>query len=411
MTYFGWSRNWHPLVAAALLAPLLGVFAPLGLAPLFILVAFSSVALSWRERPWLAIDRHVAVAAAAFLAWSLASVFWSPDLPQALRTFFALTAEAFGGLCLVAIARRLDEDIRHRLTMAAAIGLILALVIVAVETRFGLVIKPVEPNMSPDSLVFMRGNRLSRGLVLASILAFPVMLSLRRQGRILIALALLVALTVSVAGSPTLAPKLALPVALVVAGAAFLWPRLTLRGWGALMVLVILAMPAAFLLPPPQEAYDRMPWLKGSSHHRLTIWRFTATNILEKPLFGWGLDGSRNIPGADDEIVYYRGPHVNGYDSTEPQLPLHPHNAALQWWLEVGLVGVVLINLFLAAVLAAFARQERSGVAPALATMAAATVVAMVSFGIWQSWWQSGLWLIAAMVAAMVPPSRGCGQS
>jgi hypothetical protein len=42
--------------------------------------------------------------------------------------------------------------------------------------------------------------------------------------------------------------------------------------------------------------------------------------------------------------------------------------------------------------------------AAALALIAAALVVAMLSYGFWQAWWQSSLWLIAAI--AIVAPWR-----
>lgn len=393
-----------PLTVAALIGPPLAVYAPLGMAPLFALVALASLVLSWRDRPWRAIDRHVALTAAVLLAWCTLSSLWSPDIRQAVRTGALLAAETFGGLCLAVVASRFDQCQRRRLTWAAAAGLLLAVVVMLVETyTSGLLFKAV-PGVSAETLAFWRSNHISRGVALVAIAAVPVAMALYRQERGMIAAVLAGGLLAVVVGSYTLAAKLALPVAVLVMVGATFRPRFVVRGWAVLLTLLVLAAPVAALLPPAQQVYDLAPWLKGSSHHRLTIWRFTALNALEKPLYGWGLDGARKIPGADDEIVYYRGPRQAGYESTESQLPLHPHNAALQWWLELGGIGAVLMLAFLTAVLRVISRCPPSDVAPAMAAFAAASVVAMVSFGIWQSWWLSGLWLIAATVAGLFVP-------
>lgn len=43
----------------------------------------------------------------------------------------------------------------------------------------------------------------------------------------------------------------------------------------------------------------------------------------------------------------------------------------------------------------------------ALAPLLAVAVVAMLSYGFWQAWLQSSLWLIAALVIATAPGPRG----
>ena len=93
--------------------------------------------------------------------------------------------------------------------------------------------------------------------------------------------------------------------------------------------------------PLTLPALDRLPGLltaadaiKGSAGHRLLIWSFVGERIAERPLLGWGLDASRAIPGGKEEIR----PGLT-------RLPLHPHNAALQVWLELGMPGALLAAL------------------------------------------------------------------
>ena len=90
------------------------------------------------------------------------------------------------------------------------------------------------------------------------------------------------------------------------------------------------------------------------------------------------------------------------------KLPLHPHNAVLQLWLELGAVGAVIgaaiaIVALLHATSPAHGRGTRIGMT---AATAAALTVAATAYGIWQGWWMSALWLIAALARASEMPER-----
>ena len=64
--------------------------------------------------------------------------------------------------------------------------------------------------------------------------------------------------------------------------------------------LCIFAMPALLypLAKNPEPIAQSVPGLPNSFIHRLLIWDFTLNRIAERPLFGWGLDTSRAIPGG-----------------------------------------------------------------------------------------------------------------
>jgi O-antigen ligase len=142
-----------------------------------------------------------------------------------------------------------------------------------------------------------------------------------------------------------------------------------------------------------------------SAAHRLLIWDFVATRISERPLLGWGMEGSRAVPGRDahpspETLGRFRlsGPAA-GYLPNAELLPLHPHNGALQIWLELGAIGAF-VGAMLAFLLGrAATRAARPGVATAGA------VTAMLSFGAWQEWWVGAELMAAAAVAGL--PRRG----
>ncbi len=149
---------------------------------------------------------------------------------------------------------------------------------------------------------------------------------------------------------------------------------------------------------------SELPPLEGSVSvtHRLKIWRFVADVIAERPLAGWGLNASRELPGGNVEIA----PGAN-------RLPLHPHNAFLQVWVELGAIGVALgAALGITALWAAMtlrppaAGDARCARASALALIASGSLVAGVAYGIWQGWWMAALWLAAGFMAAIGGPAQ-----
>jgi O-antigen ligase len=83
-------------------------------------------------------------------------------------------------------------------------------------------------------------------------------------------------------------------------------------------------------------------------------------------------------------------------------LPLHPHNAILQVWLELGGVGIALgFGPLILLIWRAFrmpAWRTRLAQAMIAGSVAAAVSVGLVSFGIWQEWFVSGLFIVGAFI-------------
>ncbi len=143
---------------------------------------------------------------------------------------------------------------------------------------------------------------------------------------------------------------------------------------------------------------ERLPL---SAAHRVLIWNFATDRISERPLFGWGLESSRQMPGGKGqapEAVLQRfgltGAGARGYFAhpSAEMMPLHPHNLALQVRLELGWPGALL-----AAGVAVAAAMGAGAVG--LGVLAAAAVTALLSFGAWQVWWL-GCMALAAVAAS-----------
>ena len=136
--------------------------------------------------------------------------------------------------------------------------------------------------------------------------------------------------------------------------------------------------------------------------HRFIIWQFAAEHILERPLIGWGLDTARILPGGNSELLL--GLQPDGTLATGPALPLHPHNALIQIWLELGLIGVLLFAaLFGLAVWAIPHGVEKKYASTiAIAVTFTGLVISQLGFGFWQGWWLATLGIAAVTTVITV---------
>jgi O-antigen ligase len=394
------SAGWALTLAAVASLPL-AVPAPLGLAPLLLAAAAIAAASALADRgAALASMRKLAPIAAlmAMLAlWGLVGSAWSIAPMRSVEMAVRLAITSLAGLLILAAACGLEQGGRQRLALWLSLGTGLGAVLLAGEVATGLgLLRLVRGTLGERPPIDVLLNRAATVLVL---LEWPVAVALwRRFGTGAAASWLAAALAVLIYLSSASA-LLASLVGLAAATLGFYRPRLAGGGIAGLSALGTLFLPLFRLSVPAINALS--PWVKASGVHRLVIWSFASVRIAERPFLGWGLDTARVIPGGGStvEVMTRQGP------MQAEQLPLHPHSAALQWWLELGLpgalIGAALFVMIMRSVLAAgWGRVET---AAALGMIAGATVIAMLSYGIWQFWWLAALWLAAAFAAAIFP--------
>lgn len=382
------------LAVLVVLLPPLSLIAPLGVAPLLGAVALLALL------PWLAATRGAAARAltrdplawilGAFGLWSAATLLWSLEPAQGATLLPRVLLVALAGLLLVRLPWAADAALRRAVGAALAAGLALAalwLVVDVLLLDYALTIWLTGHAVDPQ-------NVPKRGLTLLAMLVWPAALWLERwrRGAGVGAVTILVLLfALSDAG----AAKLALAIGALAWGLTRLAPRWTLWGGAGLLAVGVIALPV--VLPAAIERFDLLHKTVHSTQHRLVIWTFASEHALERPLTGWGFNMARSLPGGDAIDPLTGGEYI----------PLHTHNAPLQWWLELGLPGAVAGVAFLVVLAVRLAR--RRGDTPraracAAATLAAAVVILLTGYGAWQLWWLSSLALIAALVAAVLPP-------
>jgi exopolysaccharide production protein ExoQ len=372
--------------AALLFFPLL-VLVPRGTAALVSVAGLCAAGLilsSSRKRlsPTLALT---AVLLTCLLLWGAISALWSVNPARSLAVATRLTGLFAVGLALAAAAGSVVAPRRLTFLLIAGLAFSLAMAVAELATAGFL------GSFFTDRPY--RATRLNQASISFAILLLPASAVLVALGHRIFALLLagaVVATGYALVGTAAKAVLIAgLPLALLL----YRSRPLVARAAAVISVIAIVTAPLSFArlerLPGLGEAADVV---KISAGHRLLIWSFAGDRIAEHPLIGWGLDSSRAIPGGEDLIR-----------AEESWMPLHPHNAALQLWLELGVPGSLLFALLVAVAWRALATAPwpRLFAAAAGGSLTIALVGSFATYGIWQEWWLSTLWFSLVLVLVM----------
>jgi exopolysaccharide production protein ExoQ len=405
--------NGGVFAAAAIVAPALAVVAPLGMAPLLIAAALAILladAARGRGLPRDLIDawrasralRDFALLGGLLCAWALASSAWAVDRAQAIGAAGQVFGVLVAAIVCLAGGRRLSGSSRRVIVTTLIIGVVLALAVLAAERLsdgwLAGRLRALDA-AGPDQIF----SRYNRGLTVVLLLAFAALLALR--GRFVrLALGIVVLAVVMTYFGSSL--QMAAYAATLAIGLTLCLPRLMPWMIGATIALFVAAAP---LLPPlTLQTVDTDAITTRTQNvsiaHRVIIWRFSAERIAERPFTGWGMNAARAMPGGKEKVLLIPGPSpIYG-----EQMPLHTHNAPLQWWLELGVPGAVLMAglwlLALVRVVQIFpARMPR---AIAVGAFTAAFVIANLSYGAWQAWWLSTLVFAALFLSVAMRRAR-----
>ncbi len=395
------------LALVAVVLPPLAVIAPLGLAPLLVVVGLALLVIDWRRTLASLSDfTGLACLLAALSVWGMISAIWSILPAHSFLEGLRLLAISTAGLICLGAARALSPTDHRRLGGAAVLGVALAIGLLITARFIDLALFRAMLSRAPKAPM----TRFDRGATVLALALWPALAA--STARKWVPIALTLAAGVAVFSLMSAAAKLAIAIGIVLLIAGYRWARLIAGALAAGLMAVSILLP--WTTPSPSEVvviHRQAASIKPSAIHRLLIWRFTADRIAERPFLGWGMDASRDLPGAHLSL----GELVPGSDlpGSAEQLPLHPHNAVLQWEVELGLPGTLLCLGIITWALARAARPaplSRFQRATELAWTGAALVIALLSYGAWQAWWLSALWLTAALCAAIRPGDAEPGR-
>ena len=393
------------LCGLACVIPTLAALAPLQISSAAVIAAFF-VCLRRIQNggPWFFRQATYIILILSLIIWSGLSSIWSIDGLHSLSAAFRLLLAATTLIILVDAALRLgfsDKDVFLKwMAYGAIIGVAVTLIYIA--TIYFHTIWIQKTKMEDYEL-----NALNRSASVIAIFLWPWTFAiLKTLGRYSATLFVTASSVTLVLLAPS-APLLAVVSAAALFSIAWHFPLLGKVTLTSMYLFSILIVPYLGILVPRAVPIlsDYLP-SPTAMVHRLMIWQFTAESILQKPLLGWGLNTARILPGGEQEITI--GTAQEGTAILGQALPLHPHNAVIQIWLELGLVGLILFSaLFFVLVMTIPTRRtERPAGAIYASVLTAGLVVSQLGFGFWQGWWLATLGIAAVLTIASAGPSK-----
>jgi exopolysaccharide production protein ExoQ len=307
------------------------------------------------------------------------SVFWAHNPASSGNQFIQFLIPLLSGLVLAvffpAIAGR-----NRALPWVCAV--MLAAVVMTVDIRTGLNLRELTGGRVTD-------YSYNRAIVTLCVVIWPLLalLVVRKQLHLSI---LLLPLPLAIWTGASGAAGLALLIGILVFPIARYLPTLS-RNVGLSVMLVVLAI-SPFLGTLAKNALGtafHKALENAHSSDRVDIWLSFEAAVQKKWLFGNGFGSSLNLQNAAvAQLIPPERVTLLGAS--------HPHNAFLQVWVEMGLVGAA-FALVLTVLLFRAVGKSNPILQPFLLTWIAVVAgVALVSHGAWQAWW------IAAIAASAV---------
>ncbi|HEY8963992.1 MAG TPA: O-antigen ligase family protein [Alphaproteobacteria bacterium] len=367
--------------------------APRCMAPLFILSAIALLITDWHQNKRLPRpDKTLLTILGGVIGYGLISYFWSINQPDTLTKVGQMIG-TFGMVPFVApILARLETKDFYRLGQLWLVGLGLGTAIYLSEWWNGFELYDLTHPGNNDPV----DSKQNKAIVLLSlwlVMAAPYLFVTAQKNMRLIFLGLmaLIGYGSSVSHSATAELLfLALPIL-----ALIVW-KLPAR---FTMTLALIGTVGLTTLMPfiAVGIYNHTNWqhtetINRSLKSRVEIWNQASSRAFEKPIFGWGLDASPNLPNRGETSVLFDFPMDIHH--------LHPHNGPIQIWFELGAIGVA---AFCALFVTLYRRMKTlPEAAQKYATFGASGIFlyTLSIWGIWQSWFMASLCFAGLMVYA-----------
>lgn len=388
----------------------ISLYAPKGLALLFIILAVAALSFklfhkSIKATPMLGRGPLVVVLALPVLG--AISAVWSLSPTTTLKTALILGTTFYVGLLMVKLSSSLEGCERRFTEKSIIAGGLIGYSLLGIEQVSNAGITRLLQEMAGRHITERLDYTLpfNQGMTVAALYLWPFAVILIRKLPFHASIPILALCAGSIFFSEAEAPGFALIVGAIVLILSRTMKTIMPRVLVFTVVIGTLFAPAILnLLPDPRTETPSLTKYSNSTLHRFIIWHTAQDHILEKPLIGSGLNSTRFLYSKQDRVIYKVTNPETGRSwgvFSEP-IPLHPHNAILQVWMELGLLGAVCLTVFLVTILNWLRRLpvSRWEAASCFGFFTCALAIESISYGAWQGWWISGMWLSSALVVS-----------
>ena len=373
------------VVGGLALTPLMGWLWYMGFPAAAALMGLASLpALRIRDQ-----DRPVAILLLLGLVWAAISTVWSPYQPSkpANNTALKLAFELPLYWAAVCGARRADPRLRTLALQVLVWGSVLFGLVLLVEVATDVALyerlhvafyEPIRHDLAQVQVA--HGTFV---LALLWPLAFAAAARLRTPLWLLLPIPLGFVAAALRFGAD--APVISVGLSALVFVAALRWSKWAPVVLGALAAVYALTAPLVVWLVRASGDYGTIEQdIPLSWAERMSYWSHAVDWIKDHPLRGWGLEASRMFG---------------------PGIVLHPHDDALQVWLELGAVGAVLFAGLWWLMLRGLARARADmGAAGVTAAASVYLLFGALNFDVWHEWWLALGALVGVCAALLLAP-------
>lgn len=383
------------LIGIGAVWPLIALAGGLGFSPLVTLAALLCLPVAFmRLRPQIYM-----IGILTFLAFAAASVTWSDRSIQLFHVDFAagkfaVTFEVlrlslvllWSGI-LMAAASKLDPDDARNVVSVATWAILAQLLMVALLILFQKQALDLFSFAMSDQGEGVQ-NIARNGIIMALaapflIVGFGRQLSFSRA--LIVEIAVFAVVVAVLAMGDVIGPIMSVGFGIASVAIVRIFPRSGFKLLGLGIAIYIMTAPFTFGIlsagADPASVSNSIDW-------RLAIWKRVIEIIQQDPMTGHGLGVFRTI----DEII------PGGEFAGRLLAPNHPHNMALQIWVELGVFGAAIFALMIILVSFRMPAPDKLGVPGFLAAALAGQFVAIsLSFDLWNDW----LWACAGILATM----------
>jgi len=325
------------------------------------------------------------------LMWCFAAQYWSlytskASSGRAVTLILAIVILSGAVTTFKALSQQSRQFLRH-VFMAGGV-FAAALMCIEILSGFGLSIL-VDP-VNPDEIIHTRQSdaeqNLGRG-ILIYVQLLPALIALLavqfKRGWVL-ALGVVLLLILTAYFNRLSLTSYVMIASLIAMAITLRFPKFGVLAACLISVLFIITGPLTGLFAS-QFTDAQLLQLPLSVEHRFRMWAYVWERINENIWLGNGFDASR---AYEDTFTARDGREIS-------IVSLHPHNIALQIWLEIGAIGAALTAITMVLLIKPaldFAQTPLR--ASALAgTIISVTLFGSATIGVWQIWWLASIFV------------------
>ena len=385
------------------LMPVLAIAGGLGIAPAAAIIGLTGWFVLFGQKEFKRVTMQPWFwCLTALLLWCFITQFWSPYIPKespSNATKLVIIILIYCGI--ITTFKTLKPEAQETFRRLFMVGGVFAAALMLVEILSGYSLSLLVDPLKEGELLLYRQfdseKNLGRGILTYAqfMSALCLMFIIKVKRGFWIALAIIAALMAAAILNRVYLPPLVIGLTCFVMGLTWKFPKFGVMAVCFGLIAMILSGPLIGYLSSLMSD-EQLLKIPLSLEHRVRMWAYCWERIAQEPWLGQGFDAART----------YQDTFVERGGTTMVIVSLHPHNAAVQIWLEIGAIGAVLS----AATVAAFIKPalnfaQTSARASALAgTIMAASLFGFTTIGVWQYWWLGSIFI--ALAALQLLPSR-----